>query len=65
MRSGDPDRALAIARRLRAGGVAVNGGMYPNTAQPFGGYKASGLGREYGRWGLDEYLETKSLVWGP
>jgi acyl-CoA reductase-like NAD-dependent aldehyde dehydrogenase len=58
--SGDRDRALAVARRLRAGQVDVNGGGYNHLA-PFGGYKQSGLGRELGRQGLEEYLEVKSL----
>jgi acyl-CoA reductase-like NAD-dependent aldehyde dehydrogenase len=62
----DPVRAYEIARRLRTGGVVVNGGggAFPNTSAPFGGYKASGLGREYGAWGIDEYLQTKAITWG-
>lgn len=62
----DPARAFSIARRLRSGGVILNGGggATPNTHVPFGGYKASGLGREYGCWGIDEYLETKAVTWG-
>jgi len=62
----DPVRAYAIARKLRTGGVVVNGGggAFPNTSAPFGGYKASGLGREYGAWGIDEYLQTKAITWG-
>lgn len=64
--SNDPVRAYQVARKIRAGGVVVNGGggAFPNTSMPFGGYKASGLGREYGQWGIDEYLETKSISWG-
>ncbi len=58
--SADPDRALAVARRLRTGQVAVNGGAF-NISAPFGGYKRSGYGREGGRFGLDEYLETKAV----
>jgi aldehyde dehydrogenase (NAD+) len=58
--SGDPDRALAVGRRLRAGMVEVNGGVF-NPLAPWGGYKQSGNGRELGRWGLDEFLETKAL----
>ncbi|MEM7292183.1 MAG: aldehyde dehydrogenase family protein [Pseudomonadota bacterium] len=59
--SGDMDHATAIARRLRAGQVAVNyvGG---NTDTPFGGYKQSGNGREKGRWGLEEFLELKAIT---
>jgi acyl-CoA reductase-like NAD-dependent aldehyde dehydrogenase len=56
----DRDRAVAVARRLRTGQVEVNGGAY-NPEAPFGGYKQSGYGREYGRYGLEEFLEVKSL----
>ncbi|WP_116244664.1 aldehyde dehydrogenase family protein [Nocardiopsis sp. FIRDI 009] len=58
--SGDPDRALAVARRLRAGQVEVNGGAL-NPRAPFGGYKRSGNGREWGLAGLDEFCEVKSI----
>ncbi len=58
--SGDDGHALAVARRLRTGQVDVNGGRY-NPLAPFGGYKQSGNGRELGRYGLEEYLEVKSL----
>jgi aldehyde dehydrogenase (NAD+) len=58
--SGDRDRAVAVARRLRAGQVEVNGGRW-NPAAPFGGYKRSGVGRELGVHGLEEFLEVKSL----
>ena len=58
--SGDRQRALAMARRLRTGQVDVNGGGYNHLA-PFGGYKQSGIGRELGRSGLEEYLEVKSV----
>jgi acyl-CoA reductase-like NAD-dependent aldehyde dehydrogenase len=58
--SGDPDRAEAVARRLRTGQVSVNGGPF-NAAAPFGGYKSSGIGRELGVAGLEEYLETKAM----
>jgi betaine-aldehyde dehydrogenase len=57
---GDPDRAMAVARRLRAGQIELNGGKF-NPAAPFGGYKHSGVGREGGIWGLEEYLEVKSI----
>ena len=65
VRAKDPARAYAMARQIRAGGVVVNGGGggFP-TFQPYGGYKNSGLGREYGESGLEEYLETKSIMWG-
>jgi len=58
--SGDQDRALRVARRLRAGQVQVNGGAF-NPAAPFGGYKQSGLGREAGSAGIEEFLETKAI----
>jgi aldehyde dehydrogenase (NAD+) len=58
----DPVRANAIARRLRTGHVSINGGG-SNPHGPFGGYKQSGLGREWGAYGLDEYLQTKSVTW--
>jgi acyl-CoA reductase-like NAD-dependent aldehyde dehydrogenase len=58
--SGDRDRAVRVARRLRAGMVDVNGGGF-NMLAPFGGYKQSGYGRELGRHGLEGYLEVKSL----
>ena len=58
--SGDPERAKAVARRLRTGQVEVNGGGF-NPMAPFGGYKQSGNGREFGSFGLEEFLEVKSL----
>ena len=58
--SGDNERAKAVARRIRAGQVAINyvGG---NSDTPFGGYKQSGNGREKGKWGLTEFLELKAI----
>jgi acyl-CoA reductase-like NAD-dependent aldehyde dehydrogenase len=58
--SGDADKAKSVARRLRTGQVEVNGGGF-NPLAPFGGYKQSGNGREFGAFGLEEYLEVKSL----
>ncbi|MBO3750990.1 aldehyde dehydrogenase family protein [Streptosporangiaceae bacterium NEAU-GS5] len=58
--AGDEDHAAQVARRLRTGQVAINGGAF-NPAAPFGGYKQSGVGRELGQQGLEEYLEVKSL----
>jgi acyl-CoA reductase-like NAD-dependent aldehyde dehydrogenase len=58
--SGDADRAAAVARRLRAGQVEVNGGAF-NLLAPFGGYKQSGHGRENGRFAIEEFLQVKSL----
>jgi acyl-CoA reductase-like NAD-dependent aldehyde dehydrogenase len=56
----DVEEAKAVARRIRTGGVEVNGGRY-NPLAPFGGYKQSGIGREAGVYGLEEFLQTKSL----
>jgi acyl-CoA reductase-like NAD-dependent aldehyde dehydrogenase len=58
---GEPEHAKAVARRIRAGQVEVNGGGFNLTA-PFGGYKQSGLGREAGRFGLEEFTEVKALL---
>ncbi|MFC6090741.1 aldehyde dehydrogenase family protein [Saccharothrix lopnurensis] len=58
--SADPERALAVARRLRTGQVDINGAAF-NTSAPFGGYRQSGNGREFGRHGLDEFTELKSV----
>ncbi|MFE0463998.1 aldehyde dehydrogenase family protein, partial [Kitasatospora sp. NPDC058965] len=56
----DEESAVAFARRLDTGQVDINGGRF-NPLAPFGGYKASGIGRELGRAGLEEFLQTKSL----
>ncbi|WP_033925828.1 aldehyde dehydrogenase family protein [Sphingomonas sp. 35-24ZXX] len=61
--SGDLDRAMAVARRIRTGSVSINGGMCIAGDLPFGGYKASGVGREWGLEGIEEFLETKLLAW--
>ena len=60
VQSADPQRARAVARRLRAGNVQIN---YPTVDRgaPFGGYKQSGNGREWGEFGLLEYLEIKGI----
>ncbi len=60
--SGDLERARAVARRVRTGTLAVNGGVWFAPDAPFGGYKQSGLGREMGVPGFEEYLETKLLA---
>ncbi len=57
---GEADHAKAVARKIRAGQVEVNGGPF-NVMAPFGGYKQSGLGREAGKYGMEEFLEVKSL----
>ncbi|MEZ5217024.1 MAG: aldehyde dehydrogenase family protein [Ilumatobacteraceae bacterium] len=56
----DKDAAIALARRIRTGQIAVNGGKFDANA-PFGGYKQSGVGREYGKFGFEEFLEVKAL----
>ncbi|CQD07007.1 betaine-aldehyde dehydrogenase [Mycobacterium europaeum] len=56
----DTDRAIAFARGVQTGQLDINGGKY-NPVAPFGGYKKSGIGRELGRAGFEEYLQTKSL----
>ena len=58
--SGDEERAKRVARRIRTGQVEINGGAF-NPLAPFGGYKQSGHGRELGHFGLEEFLEIKSL----
>jgi len=58
--SGDPERALAVARRMQTGAIDINGGAF-NPLAPFGGYKQSGIGRELGHYGLEEFLQTKSI----
>src|SRR3954452_1827701 len=58
--AGSQERGLEVARRMRTGQVDVNGGAF-NPLAPFGGYKQSGTGRELGRYGLEEFLEVKSI----
>lgn len=58
--SADQDKAIAIARRMKTGQVEVNGGAF-NPNAPFGGYKQSGIGRELGEYGFEDFLEIKSL----
>jgi aldehyde dehydrogenase (NAD+) len=57
------DRSVAVARRLRAGSIGLNGGAPYGADLPFGGYKASGVGRQNGVAGFDQYLEIKSVSW--
>jgi aldehyde dehydrogenase (NAD+) len=59
---GDEERALAIARRIRAGSLSINGGNYFGAESPFGGYKQSGVGREMGVAGLEEFQEHKAFA---
>jgi aldehyde dehydrogenase (NAD+) len=60
--SGDPQRAQRVADRLRVGTVNVNGGVWFSADVPFGGYKQSGVGREMGVAGFEEYLELKAIA---
>jgi acyl-CoA reductase-like NAD-dependent aldehyde dehydrogenase len=57
--SRDTIRAQEVAKRMQTGSVWINSHHMITPATPFGGYKQSGLGREFGHWGLEEYLETK------
>ena len=58
----DTDRAMAVARRIRSGTVGVNGGNWHTPDAPFGGYRQAGFGREMGREGLEEFLQTKTIA---
>jgi aldehyde dehydrogenase (NAD+) len=60
--SGSLERAKAVAARVRTGTLSVNGGVWFNADAPFGGYKQSGIGREMGVAGFEEYLETKLVA---
>jgi aldehyde dehydrogenase (NAD+) len=60
--SGSLERAKAVAARIRTGTLAVNGGVWFSADAPFGGYKQSGIGREMGVAGFEEYLETKLIA---
>ena len=59
--SGDLERARRVARRIRAGQIALNGAQ-PDFSAPFGGYKQSGNGREWGELGFEEFLEVKAIM---
>nr|WP_256473146.1 aldehyde dehydrogenase family protein [Phyllobacterium sp. 21LDTY02-6] len=60
VQSGDPQRIRRVSRQLRAGMVRINGASHAADA-PFGGYKQSGIGREGGHWGLEDFLEVKAI----
>jgi aldehyde dehydrogenase (NAD+) len=60
--SGSLERSTDVARRIRTGTIGVNGAQWFHPSTPFGGYKQSGLGRENGDMGLEEYLETKVMA---
>jgi aldehyde dehydrogenase (NAD+) len=62
--SGNLERARRVARQIQAGNINLNGAANERSA-PFGGYKQSGNGREWGRFGLEEFLEVKAVAgWG-
>jgi aldehyde dehydrogenase (NAD+) len=61
--SSSTDRALEVTRRIRTGSVSVNGGNTYGPDMPFGGYKHSGVGRQNGSDGFEQYLEGKSVAW--
>ncbi|BBZ27327.1 aldehyde dehydrogenase [Mycolicibacterium madagascariense] len=60
---GDPDRAMAVARRIRTGSVNVNGAIFYGADAPFGGYKMSGIGRQNGLEGFEQHLQTKVIAY--
>jgi aldehyde dehydrogenase (NAD+) len=60
--SASEERAMAVARRVRTGTLMVNGGFWNAPDVPFGGYRQSGVGRENGQEGFEEYLETKAIA---
>jgi aldehyde dehydrogenase (NAD+) len=60
--SADTAKALEVAKRIRTGTININNGLNIQNL-PFGGFKESGIGREGGRWGLDEYTEIQSITW--
>jgi aldehyde dehydrogenase (NAD+) len=61
--SGSETRATSIARRIRTGSIGINGGLWYGADSPYGGYKASGIGRQNGIEGFEQYLETKAVAW--
>jgi len=62
IQSGDPERALRLARRVRTGTLSINGASYFGPDAPFGGYKQSGIGREMGLEGFEEFLQTRIIA---
>jgi len=60
--SGSAERAQGVGRRLRAGMVGINGGMFTAADMPFGGVRSSGMGREWGEEGLEEFLDVRTMA---
>ncbi len=60
---GSPERAMKVASRIRTGSLVINGGAAMGPDMPFGGYKDSGVGRQNGTWGFEQYLEVKAMAW--
>jgi aldehyde dehydrogenase (NAD+) len=61
--SANEERATVVARRIRTGSIGINGGFWYGADSPYGGYKASGIGRQNGLEGFEEYVETKAVAW--
>ncbi|WP_322754200.1 aldehyde dehydrogenase family protein [Frankia sp. Cas3] len=61
--SASEERATAVARRIRTGSIGINGGLWYGADSPYGGYKNSGIGRQNGLEGFEQYLETKAVGW--
>jgi aldehyde dehydrogenase (NAD+) len=61
--SSDVGKAVEVAKRIRTGVVWINNGLLPMSDAPFGGFKESGLGREGGKWGMEEYTEIQQITW--
>jgi aldehyde dehydrogenase (NAD+) len=61
--SASEERATALARRVRTGSIGINGGTWYGADSPYGGYKTSGIGRQNGIEGFEQYLETKAVAW--
>jgi len=59
----DVGKAVEVAKRIRTGVVWINNGLLPMTDAPFGGFKESGIGREGGKWGFEEYTEVQQITW--
>src|SRR5690606_3346815 len=60
---GPDDRAMAVARRIRTGSLMINNSLYYGADAPFGGYNMSGIGRQNGHEGFEQYLETKTIAY--